>query len=195
MSLEIRTQGLLLLVLAGAAVSSGCWWRKAKAAPRPAPPPPAVSTAPAKPEPLPPAPKVEPARTVTTLPGPPVAPPSEPSKPEPTTPRRRTRAPAPVPEQAATPEPPEPVPQLVPLLKAEDQEKYKREIDALLRSTEESLARIGDRRLDERQQLDLVRARTFLGQARELRETDLVLALSLAQRASVLAQNVANAIR
>jgi hypothetical protein len=87
------------------------------------------------------------------------------------------------------------VPQLVPIVPPAEQASRNREIDELVQRTEESLARIGNRKLDARQKLDVARARTFIRQAQELRQTDLTGARNMAQRAVLLAESVVSSLR
>jgi len=178
-------------------VSTGCWWRKAKVSPPPAvialPPAPEV-----KPEPLPAPPKVESGEPVSSLPPSPVETPIEPPKPleQPKPPRAAPRPAAQAPPPQPQPETPAAeIPQLVPLLTPAEQERYTREISDYIKRAEENLARIGKRKLDPRQRDNVLRARTFIRQALDLRQTDLLTARSLAQRADVLAQDVASTVR
>jgi hypothetical protein len=116
-------------------------------------------------------------------PAPPPKPPKPPSKPTVAT------------VQPAEPPPSPEVPPLVTMLPPAKQEELKREIADLLRRAEDSLARIGDRRLDESQRVDVLRARTFIRQAQNLRHSDLITAHSLARRADAFAQNVLSSLR
>ena len=191
---------VLMAVLGASFVSTGCWSRKAKAAPAPAvialPPPPA----PSKPEPLPAPPTVESGEPVSSLPASPIETPIEPPKPfEPPKPARPTpprpvaqTPPAHPPAQEATPAE---IPQLVPLLTPAEQERYNREIGDFIKRAEDNLARIGERKLDQGQRDNVLRVRTFILQAQDLRQSDLLTARSLAQRADVLAQDVASTLR
>ena len=176
--------------------TSGCFWRKAKPTipPRIAPLPPRAKLPP-KPEPIPLPPQIlADAVEIASLPYLPAeyeiarpAPPPKPPKPPP--------KPTVAVVQPAEPPPVAEVPPLVPMLPHAKQVELKRELDDLLRRAEDSLARIGDRRLDESQQTDVLRARTFIRQAQELRHTDLVTAHSLARRADAFAQNVLSSLR
>jgi hypothetical protein len=76
-----------------------------------------------------------------------------------------------------------------------EQDRYLREIGDFIRKAEDNLAWIGERKLDERQRTEVLRARTFIRQALELKQTDVMTARSLAQRADVLAQGVVNTLR
>jgi hypothetical protein len=87
------------------------------------------------------------------------------------------------------------VPQLVPLVSPSEQASRNREIDELLQRTEESLSKVSNHKLDERQQLDVGRARTFIRQAQDLRNTDPVGARNIAQRAALLAESVVRSLR
>lgn len=195
--MKMRTIAFAAAGLTAALANTGCSWRKAKAAPPPA----VIKAAPQKAqEPIPPAPPVDSTTPVSQLPAPPIsAPVPEPVKPEQAPPPRRAARTAPPPSDptpAPVEAPAEPhVPQLVQLLSREEQERHNRELDDFTRRAEESLQRIGDRQLSGQQRTDVQRARAFLKQAQELRATDLVTARNLAQRADVLADSVARALR
>ena len=188
---------VFVAVLGASFVSTGCWWRKAKASPAPAvivlPPAPE----PSKPEPLPAPPKVESGEPVSSLPASPIDTPIEPPKPfeQPKPPRTTPRPAAPPPQPPPQETPPAEIPQLVPLLTPAEQERYTREISDFIRRAEDNLTRIGERKLDQRQRDNVLRARTFIRQAQDLRQSDLLTARSLAQRADVLAQDVASTVR
>ena len=83
----------------------------------------------------------------------------------------------------------------MPLLTPAEQERYNREIADFIKRAEDNLTRIGERKLDERQRESVLRARTFIRQAQDLRQSDLLTARSLAQKADVLAQDVASTLR
>jgi hypothetical protein len=157
---------------------------------------PPIAAQQAKSEPLETPPQIEVRQQVATLPDPPFPFPLDVPKPDtPKTatrpPRGTTTEPASQPETLAT----EPMPVLVPLLSAADQEQYNREIDELLQRAEADLNQVGNRHLDERNKLDLARARSFIQQAREQRRTDLQAARNNAQRAALLADSVLRSVR
>lgn len=189
-------------VCLGLALMTGCWWKKPKA---PAPPvisaPP--SPAPAPPPTIAPPPKVE-AQTepIPTLPEgvePAIPAPKPPAKPRRAVRRPPVRGAAPpaAPEPAPAPETPpaEPVLQLAPLLSAEQQASYNAAIDAALQRAEANLARLDPRRLNGSQRANFLRARSFVEQARQARATDLRVARSLAERADLLARDLARNFR
>ncbi|MCC6588679.1 MAG: hypothetical protein IT168_18430 [Bryobacterales bacterium] len=132
--------------------------------------------------------------------------PVEPPKPVRTT--RRTPAPkAPTtastqpPGPAAPAEPvPEaptetPLPQLGAILSQQEQAAYNSAIDAALQRAQTNLSRLDPRRLRGSDRANYQRARSFIMQAQQARETDLAVAKGLADRADILAQDLIRNLR
>jgi hypothetical protein len=125
-------------------------------------------------------------------------PPVEPGK-LPPAPRRKTaRGPATQPPvetaPAPQPSPPSPPPQLEQVLTPERQKAYNDEIDAHMARCQRTLAGLAGRRLNSEQQTYLDRIRAFLKQAEEARRTDLFRARNLAERASLLADDLLRSV-
>jgi outer membrane biosynthesis protein TonB len=184
---------VLMLALLGPACSLFHRSAKAKVPPAPLPAPAApvsqpAPRAPKSPEVMNPAPP-------DIQPQPPAVqpPPVEPQK-IPPPPRRRSRVPAPAPapavETVPAPQPPPPPPQLEQILTPQQQKAYNEEIDRNISRAQRTLAALGGRRLDGEQQTYLERIRAFLKQADEARRTDLFRAKNLAERASLLADDL-----
>lgn len=135
------------------------------------------------------------------------SPPIPPPKPPPKPPRTVRRPSTPKPLASAqsgdvssaetAPAPPvdEPVPQLAPLLSPEQQAAYNTAIDAALQRAEAILARLDPRRLGGSQRSNFQRVRLFIQQAHQTRSSDLAVAKSLADRADLLAQDLARNFR
>jgi hypothetical protein len=166
----------------------------------PAPAPAAASSpapAPARPTeeiPTPPtlAPSTETPQPESVIPNPPPAPP--PAAPKPT--RRNPPRPAAPATPAPTPAAPAaPAPQLGIILTPDQQRQYNSDIDQSLQRADASLKSIGSRQLSSEQQASLDEARNFIRQAQATRATDLPAALRLAERADVLARNLAGSLR
>lgn len=199
----VSKRRLLALVAAAASVANtGCLFRKAKAQPPPAAPIPAPQPAVAqKPEPIAPPPKVEQQKPDLAeapagaqdidVPQPPPAPPRRPRRPV-----AQTTPPAtsdPVPNAPATPQP-EP-PRLVQLLSPAEEKRYQTQLDQHLRNVDTVLGQAAARTLNAEQHDVVQRVRTFSQQARDQRNSDLVTAHNLAQRADVLAQDLVRGFR
>ena len=196
MSTRLRVATAVLLLLLPAATSCR-WFRKTKpSVPRPAQIP--VQTEPAKPAPpapLEPPPGIPTAEPIAGgIPGeeprPLPPPPAEKKRPSPAGPR----VPATSTEPAAAP-PAVPAPQLRPMLTPAQRQELERSIYERIRRTRGILASIGARSL--RGELgDLVgQIRTFLKQAEDAKGTDLLRANNLAERAEVLAEDLAKRLR
>ena len=148
---------------------------------------------PQPPEITPSAPGVEDAESI--VPNPPtLAPP--PQRP----PRRPVQHPAaPAGPQPATPAPTAPpapaAPQLAIVLTPEQQRQYNSDIDQSLQRAEANLRALSNRQLSAEQQASLEEVRNFVRQAQAARTTDLPAAKRLAERADVLAANIANSMR
>jgi hypothetical protein len=83
----------------------------------------------------------------------------------------------------------------VQLLTADEQRRYQGELDQYLRSAEAIVAQAGMRTLDAQQSDMVVRIRAFTQQARDQRDTDLMTARNLAQRADILARDLQRSLR
>lgn len=198
---------LLLVALALAIVPlSSCRSKQATAAP-PAPEPVARTPRPAPPPS--PGPVSEP-QTVTALPSPqPVPPDAVPetpgplvnqppevasSEPEPARPRPAPSAPPATSESSTPPETPAAsVPQLGQIMSAAQRRQYNLLIDQAIARAQERLkvAQAQSARLNEEQHTTIKRIQAFIQQAKEKREQDLTIAKSLADRALLLAEDLA----
>lgn len=187
--------------------ATGCWFRKAKTR-TPAPIITSVPTEVPKPPPtIETPPPVAPAKEQISVTPPggttPVPPPPPPPRPARNARRPSTQKPPTAsqtaevstvdPTPASVPE--EPVLQLTPLLSAEQQAAYNTAIDAALQRAEANLARLDPRRLRGSQRSNFQRVRSFIQQAQQTRASDLAVAKSLADRADLLAQDLARNFR
>ena len=124
---------------------------------------------------------------VNKLPEPPPAPARKPS--------RSAAAPASAPAAAVpAPVPPAPAvppPKLGDILTPEEQRQYGASIDQSLSHAQTSLNAIAGRQLDKAQQAEVDQIRNFIQQAQATRNSDLAGAKSLAERAEVLARDLA----
>ena len=190
-------------VLTLSVLSSSCsLFKKKKVVNVPAPPAPIpVQTVPQPTQPKPP----------VTLPPPPDLAPQQPTATDapvphgklPPPPRRRpARAkPQPQPEQVAV-QPPapensaqQPVPQLEQMLSPAQQQAYNEEIDRHIAGAQRTVAALHGRRLNGEQQTYLDRIRSFIAQATEARKNDLFRAKNLAERASLLADDLLRSVQ
>ena len=160
----------------------------------PLPPPPAGSL-PAERTPPPQGPSAQPpSPAVTTTPAQDAIPYQVNKAPQPAPaakkPVRSATAPA-----AALPSPPPapaaPAPKLGDVLTANEQQKYTAAIDQSLSKAQTSLNAIGSRQLNKDQQADVEQIRNFMKQAETARSSDPAGAKSLAERAEVLARDLA----
>jgi len=128
----------------------------------------------------------------SAIPNPPPAPPPAPAK----TSRRPSRQAAPAPAPAAPQPAPSaaPAPQLAIVLTPDQQRQYNADVDQSLQHAEASLKSIGNRQLTDQQQASLDEVRNFIRQAQATRASDLPGARRLAERAEVLAGNLANSL-
>ena len=99
-------------------------------------------------------------------------------------------APPPAPEPA-----PGPAPQLGQLLSPEEQQHYARITDQALARATGTLKQLETKSLTVEQRTRLDRTLAFVRQAQDLRSRDLIQAASLAQRADVLARDLAASVR
>jgi hypothetical protein len=197
------------LVLPMALLLSSCRTKQADAAPPP--PEPRVSRTP---KPQPPVGPISEPQTVATLPDqqpvPPDAVPERPGplvdqpeeeagpKPQPAPPRPVASAPPPASESAAQPETPAAaVPQLGQILSPDQRRQYNQVIDQAIRRAQERLEVVlaNSRRLNEEQHTIIKRIQAFIRQAQEAREQDLMIAKNLADRAQLLADDLAKNFR
>jgi hypothetical protein len=110
-------------------------------------------------------------------------------------PRRRKARPREQPETAPPAAPTEetaaaPVPQLEQVLTPEQRQAYIDAIDRNLGRAQKTVDSLEGRRLNRDQKTYLARVRAFIDQANEARKTDLFRAKNLAERASVLADDL-----
>jgi len=177
----------LLLILA----ASGIACRKKTLTILPPPTPPATST-PAEPMEQPPPQPVQAATgPPPALPQPALPPPPEeaiqPKKP----PRRSSRpaaptAPANIPNQPL---------RLGEMLTPEQERQYSSALDQSLQRAQASIARVSRRQLSREQQAVRAQVQSFIDQAQSTRKTNLTAAKSLAERADVLARELARTAR
>lgn len=185
----------LALILAMGSSSCRIFHRPAKAAapqpPKPAPQP-SIYTVP------PPQPKPEMAAT------PPDLPPSAPDltqlpaeTPEiPPPPKKRVARRRPEPDvKPAEPEPDLPVPELEQILTPQQQQEYNQSIDFSIKRAQRNIASLNGRRLNQGQIVSLERIKTFINQALNARNSDLLRAKNLAERADVLAEDLLRSVQ
>ena len=86
-------------------------------------------------------------------------------------------------------------PQIGLILTADQQRQYNRAIDDTLSRARASLASISNRQLTQAQQTNLGQIQNFMQQAETTRASDLPAAKRLAERAEVLAKNLAKSLR
>jgi len=181
---SLRLISLVLMLSLG---TSSCWFRT-KRKPRVFVPPPVR----ARPVTLPLQPQLpEPGldlNVTAAIPEFPVILPNLPPPPEP--PKRIPVTVAPKATPTPPPEPPPP-PKLEQIFTAEQSREFNRQLDESLERVRRTLAVLGGRNLSAAQTEAVARIRTFLRQAEQAREQDLVTAVNLARRADVLAQDLA----
>jgi outer membrane biosynthesis protein TonB len=201
-----RSLAALLLASALGAVESSCHKRQvaiplpsipaqqpAVTEPPPSSPPPEAtqSAQPAPPAPTPPVPPATAAQPMPTAPAPPASSPPRRPPARPATPQSPT-PPAP----AASPDPPaSPAPRLGDVLSADQQRQLNGAIDQSLTRAQGSLNAVGNRQLSKDQQAVVEQVRNFIQQAQKLRTSNLPAAKSLAERAEVLARDLAASLR
>lgn len=198
---------LLTLVALLAAGLPACRNRKAAAAPV-SPPPPAVDPGPVAPPPG----LISEPQTTTELPAPQPVPPD--AVPTPLGPLAGLEQPGePATEPPPQPQPPvqggpsderptaegtevsPPVPRLGQILTAEERQTYNRMIDNSIEAARRNLTIIVGHKLRPDQQEAVRRIRAFIEQAGTARERDLALARNLADRALLLAEDLARSFR
>jgi hypothetical protein len=165
----------LSLTLVLAAVESACARKHVAAPVVPSTPAPAAAE---------PAPPPTPAAPVTATPSPPVSTlPARAPQPQPPSPA--------APPQAAQP----PAPHLGDILTSDQQKQYNSAIDQSLARTQTSLGSIAKHRLTREQQAVVTQIQNFVQQAQSTRKSNLPAARSLADRADVLARDLAGSLR
>jgi len=100
-------------------------------------------------------------------------------------------APAPAPATPVAPAPAAPAPKLGDILTPDEQRQYSASIDQSLAHAQASLSSIGSRQLTKDQQAEAEQIRNFIQQAQDTRSSDPAGAKSLAERAEVLARDLA----
>jgi hypothetical protein len=184
-----KTAGTTLW-LAGAVGMSSCGFHKA---PRAFSPPPVTAKAP---PPIPPTPEIAPPEEVAFEPVvydfPRQTDPS--SRFPPLPPPRAPRAPVaniPKPPPAPTSEnPPAPALRLSQILTPEESRRNTQELDQYMESVKKQLLRVAGKNLTAEQKDIAERVRTYLTQAEQARDKDLVTAVNLARRADLLAKDL-----
>lgn len=189
---------MAVLVLAPALTSCRLF-RKAKPVPPPAaapiqikpapvktPPPPVLEAPPEIPQSAEDKPPIElPGAEQQPLPPPPVK-----KRPSPAGPRVQ----APVETAPPAPAAAAPSPQLRPIFTAAERQELERAVGERLGRAQAILAALSGKRLNRGQRELAGQIRTFIGQAEEARPTDLLRANNLAERAEVLAQDLARRV-
>ncbi len=111
---------------------------------------------------------------------------------------KKSTRPTTVPAAAPIPTPPAPAPpppKLGDILTADEQKQYNAAIDQSLSRAQTSLNLIGGRQLNKDQQAEVEQVRNFMQQALSARGSDPAGAKSLAERAEVLARDLAKTFR
>jgi type IV secretory pathway VirB10-like protein len=186
--LSIRKTLTTTLWLAGAVGMTSCGFHKA---PRAFNPPPVTAKAP---EPIPPAPEIASPPEVAFEPAvydfPSQTDPAArfPVLPPPRAPRPVATVPKPPPAPAETPSAP-PV-RLSQILTPEESRRNTQELEQYTESVKRALARVQGRNLTPEQKDIAERVQTYLTQAEQAREQDLVTAVNLAKRADLLAKDL-----
>jgi hypothetical protein len=162
---------------------------------------------------VPVAPVPAPAAPAETTPAPePVTPPVTPSvtPPAATTPTQPATQPQTPPPQATAPQPPPqnpparrpigggqptPAPRLGDILTPQQERQYNTTIDQSLARAQSSLGSVANRQLTKEQQAVVTQIQGFIQQAQATRKSNLPAARSLAERAEVLARDLAGSLR
>jgi hypothetical protein len=178
----------LSLVVLLATFASGCRKRHAAVpvAPVPAPAAPAETT----PAPEPVTPPVTPPVATT---------PTQPAT-QPQTPPPQATAPQPPPQNPPVRRPsggaqPTPAPRLGDILTPQQERQYNTAIDQSLARAQSSLGSVANRQLTKEQQGVVTQIQGFIQQAQATRKSNLPAARSLAERAEVLARDLAGSLR
>ena len=182
------TLGIFPAILILCSLTSSCLFHKTSAAFTPPPPRPKTKLAAAPTLPAPPAIAGDPDATI-----PPAAPYSIPDEPAPPASRSSRRsAGATPPRQAPPPTPPEQAapPKLGPIITADQRREYTRALDESLESVKRMMDVLATKYLNPEQSEIRVRIGTYQKQAEQERDQDLALAVNLAKRAQLLAQDL-----
>jgi hypothetical protein len=197
---------LVILVALGL---SGCWFGAKKPKVAPAPPVPAVAPTPTaaakpaiKPEPRPEfdeeaEPEIPPNTTPPQIPADPAERLPKPKFPRgkvPPKPPPAVVTPPAAPAPTTTAQAPPAVPQLTVLLTDEQRTQYETDYQSSLQRAHEGLIRVTGFSLSSAQKESVSRIRSFMAQAKELHERDVVTAAQLAKRAAVLSEDLAQSI-
>lgn len=189
-SARIRVAIVVLMLAPG--LTSCRLFRKPKPVPMPAPPvevQPAPVQKPPSPEPEMPPPEMKPVET----PQPSVIPQLQPELPPPPSQERPSPLGPRVPAPAAQPPPaPPPAPQLRPMLSSAQRRELERTINERIGRARGVLRSLQGKRLAKEQ---VIQIQTFIDQAEDARKTDLLRANNLAERAEVLANDLASRVR
>ena len=113
-------------------------------------------------------------------------------------PKRReasSNPPAPTSIAPSAPVQPAPVPHLGQMLSAEEERRYNFLIDQSLSNTRATLSSIANRSLSREQQISLQQIQDFMQQSQDTRKLDLPAAKGLADKAEVLARDLARSLR
>jgi hypothetical protein len=192
-----RTPFTLVAALALATLTPSCrlFHRSPKQVPF-APPPP-VQPAQTKPQvvEMPPQPDIPPQGPDLSQQAP-----QTPSEPLPPAPRRHrpphARESAEAAPAAAVPEqPPAAIPELEQILTPQRRQAYNEEIERDIAAAQKTVDALQGRRLSGDQTAYLLRVRAFIEQANQARTTDLIRARNLAERASVLAEDLRRSVQ
>jgi len=193
-----------ILVLALAAqmllFSSGCAIFRRK--PKTPPPPPAAATAPVpEPEPSEPVivePQIPPpvVEIPKPAPQPELVPPKFPEPPKPKPRRKTVRPPATVvPQPEPPPQPPAPPPRLGEVLGANQRTDLLAQLDGNVAAARRILGSLSGRSLTREQSEAAARARAFIEQALERKDSDIGTAVELSRRGLLLARDLAESAR
>jgi len=155
---------------------------------------PAATTVPVEPMEQPPQQTPATTQPPPVLPPPIVAPPPPEEASQPKKPARRTPRP-PTPAASTTPPAANQPPRLGELLTPEQERQYNTAMDQSLQRARANIARVSKRQLSKEQQGIVAQVESFMEQARSTRQNNLTAAKSLAERADVLARELARTVR
>ncbi len=183
----------LPLVLALSAFTSSCWPRKAPKAFTP-PPPQTQPQIPSSPSIVSSAPPEIAGDPASTIPLPPLTIPEIPAPAAPKPPQQKKGTPTPTqprPTPTNPPNEPQPGPRLGPVYSADETRQYTRSIEDSLSRVRRALDTLSRKNLNPDQQAQVSLIANFQKQAEQARDAqDLLTAVSLAQRADTLAQDL-----
>src|SRR5216684_5851481 len=155
---------------------------------------PAATTAPVEPMEQPPQPKPVTTQPPPFLPQPTVAPPPPEDVSQPKKSARRSPRPATPVTPATSPPANQPL-RLGEMLTPDQERQYNTAMDQSLQRAHANIARVSKRQLSKEQQGIVVQVQSFIEQAQSTRKTNLTAAKSLAERADVLARELARTVR